>query len=91
MRRTGTGLRISMRLLALATLSVTVPACSTLRAILGTGTAPPAVVQEGESSLPFCLAAKPITYSEKGDTAQTKQEIREHNAVGKTLRCKAWE
>lgn len=64
--------------------------CSTLQAILGTGTTPLAPLREGESSLPFCLAAKPITYSARRDSPETIEQIREHNAVGTALKCLPW-
>lgn len=87
MRAIGTGVRISTRLLLLALLCVTVQGCSLLRTILGTETTP-LPVHDGESTVPFCLAAKPITYSERGDTRETKSQIREHNAVWSTLKCR---
>lgn len=77
-----------MRLLPLALLLMT-PGCGVLRQILGTET-PPLPVNDGESTLPFCLAAKPITYSVKSDSKETIVEIREHNAVGVALKCQAW-
>jgi hypothetical protein len=35
----------------------------------------------------YCLNVKPITYSAAGDTAETKAQIKEHNAVYDRL-CK---
>ncbi len=34
-----------------------------------------------------CIAWRAITYSTKKDTAMTVQQVREHNATGKRLRC----
>lgn len=45
---------------------------------------------DGESTLPFCRAASPITYSSRRDTLETVQQIKEHNAVGLALRCRKW-
>jgi hypothetical protein len=47
-------------------------------------------LQPGESSLPFCLAADPITYSARRDTPETVEQIRGHNAVGSKLGCSKW-
>lgn len=48
------------------------------------------LLQTGESSLPFCLAARPISYSTARDTPETRAQIKEHNAVGTELGCKRW-
>lgn len=88
MRAIGTGVLISMRLLPLVLL-LGLTACAELRQILGTET-PPLPVSDGESTLPFCLAAKPITYSVRTDSKETIVQIREHNAVGVALKCRAW-
>lgn len=58
-----------------------------------TGTLTPELktpLQPGESEAPFCLVAKPITYSLKADTPETVEQIAEHNAVGKALTCSRW-
>lgn len=77
-----------MRLLPLVLLLAT-PGCAALRQILGTETTP-LPVNDGESTLPFCLAAKPITYSASKDNPGTVVQIREHNAVGVALKCRTW-
>lgn len=75
-----------VRLLMFAIVSLTVAGCQSTK-ILTTGIGG---LQEGESSVPFCLVAKRITYSGKKDTPETVGQVREHNAVGRKLQCKDW-
>lgn len=41
---------------------------------------------ETSSKADFCAAARPIYYS-RHDTAPTREQVQEHNAVGVALNC----
>lgn len=61
---------------------LTLSGCQTTIPTSGIELAPAVVEAVGHAS--FCQIAKPISYSRR-DTAQTREEITEHNCVGHKL------
>lgn len=80
------GPKTFVRLLMLGMLCAVVVGCQSMTT-LTTGIGG---LEKGESSVPFCLAGKRITYSASRDTPETVAQVREHNAVGRALKCRDW-
>lgn len=55
-------------------------------AVLGLVILPLAGCESTGSQASFCAAARAIQWS-RSDTAETRRQVREHNAVGVALQC----